>query len=197
MPVPSADTIRVCTQAPGASDTVLCKHEDGIHLALHYGAEDESEILTGKAPRSWRAREGVQSIEGRYGIVINRKVYESNMPGTGRWLGGTYPYSEENCHFVVAHEPYRAEDGYRIRSVRRLRLEERQCTLRDPNGYEIGKELHGWAMPRVIEVRSEGFSDYFVCVDHLARLRGGEPGRVKMETPFFNVDFSLATLGER
>ena len=73
-----------------------------------------------------------------------------------------------------------------------MRLEERQCTLRDPNGYEIGKELHGWAMPRVIEVRSEGFSDYFVCVDHLARLRGGEPGRVKMETPFFNVDFSGA-----
>jgi hypothetical protein len=172
--------------------TVLCKHEDGVNLALHYGTEDESEILTGKSPRSWRARDGIQSIEGRYGIVINRKVYRSDMPGTGRWIGGTYPHSEENCHFVVAHEPYKAEAGYKIQSVWRLRLEERQCTLWDPNGYEISKELHGWTTPRVIEVRSEGFTDYFVYVDHPAVLRGGEPGRVKMETPFFNIDFSGA-----
>jgi len=172
--------------------TVLCKHPDGVHLALHYGGWDECEILTGKAPVGWRARDGVQTISeaGRFSIVINRKSYMADTPGTGTWTGGTFPHSEDNCHYFVVHEPYLEANGPRIKGVRRLRLEERDCDLWDMQGNPLAKGKRRWSTPRVVEVTGEGFTDYFIYIDHFIALRGGEPGRVILETPAFRVEFS-------
>jgi len=170
--------------------SVLCKHPDGVHLALHYGGWDECEILTGKAPLSWRPRDGVQTIPGRYSVVINRKSYAANMPGTGVRKNALFIHSEDHCHYFVVHEPYLEADGPQIKGVRRLPLEDRDAQLWDPNGYPMAGGKLYWTTPRVVEVQGEDFTDYFVYIDHFIALRGGEPGRAILETPIFRVDFT-------
>jgi hypothetical protein len=94
--------------------TVRCKHPDGIHLALHYGGWSECEMMTAKAPLRWHAREGVDSIPGRFGVVINRKIVSPDISGTGTLDCSIFTHSEDHCHYFVVHEPYQEKDGTRM-----------------------------------------------------------------------------------
>ena len=98
------------------------------------------------------------------------------------------PNSEEHCHYVTVHEPFR--DRVRIASVRRLPLEDRHAEMLDPYGAPLDAAGSQGSTPRVVAVEADGFTDYFIYVDHYAALRGREPGHVTLETPVFRVGFS-------
>jgi len=164
--------------------TGYCEYpHDDVKLALHYGGWDDVEMLVGRAPMHWCPAFADTGYRGRYSIIVARKDYQK-LPGK-RYTGW---HNEGQCHYFVVHEPFRGES--KIKAVRRLPLEERKAQLWDPFGYRFPEGKLYWTTPRVVEIRSEDFTDYFIYVDHFIALRAGEPGRAILETPAFRLEFS-------
>jgi len=169
----------------------IFENQDGANLALHFGGWDRGEALSGKAPICWAPyleeglRKNPERLRGRYNILIHRKRRQQE----GGKLDGLIPWhSEDHCHYLTVHEPFR--DRCRIDSVRRLPLAERKAQLWDPFGNPFPEAKLHWTTPRVMEINGDGFADYFIYIDHFITLRGGEPGRAILETPAFRVEFS-------
>jgi len=170
--------------------TALFHNPDGVNLAVHSTGWDTGELLTGRIPLCWapyleQMREEPEPLRGRYNILLHRK---SVFQGDEQHRWGLLPGNEDHCHYFVVHEPFR--DKPRVRSVRRVPLSERKATLWDPFGHPFSEDKLTWTTPRVMEVKTDEFTDYFVYVDHFTALRGGEPGRAVLETPAFRLEFS-------
>ncbi|NIA06434.1 MAG: hypothetical protein GWP14_02160 [Actinobacteria bacterium] len=167
------------------------ENPDGVNLALHFTGWDTGEVLVGKVPICWAPhleespRGDPESLRGRYTILIHRK---SRRQEGGKPNGLIPCHSEDQCHFFTVHEPFRDEP--RVRSVRRVPLAERKAKLWDPFGNPFPQGKLGWTTPRVMEIKADDFTDYFVYIDHFIARRGGEPGRAVLETPVFRIDFS-------
>ena len=175
--------------------TALLHNDDGVDLAIHSTGWDSGEILTGTVPICWApylegdARREPEPLRGRYTILLHRKhASQDSDDFTGALPMSIAPNSEEHCHYVTVHEPFR--DRVRIASVRRLPLEERHAEMLDPYGAPLDAAGSQGSTPRVVAVEAAGFTDYFIYVDHYAALRGREPGHVTLETPVFRVGFS-------
>jgi len=175
--------------------TARFDEDDGCNLALHMGDWTGGEVLTGRVPICWapfmQERRG-EELFGRYNILIWRKDL-TPAKGSGELDGGLFggmfsQHSEQNVHFGVVHEPFRGEP--KIKSIRRLTLEERQARLWDPFGYPLAEGKRDWTTPRVYEIQAKDYTDYFIYIDHFIALRGGEPGRAILETSTFRVEFS-------
>ena len=167
---------------------------DGANLAIHSGGWDRGELLAGKAPICWapyleEIREEPEPLRGRYNILIHRKHRSQDKPDySGAMPMALAPHSEDHCHFFTVHEPFR--DKPRIQSVRRLPLAERKAELWDPFGIHFPEAKLSYTTPRVMEINADGFTDYFIYIDHFIALRGGDPGRAILETRAFRIEFS-------
>ena len=78
------------------------------------------------------------------GYCLFRNVISPDISGTGTLDCSIFTHSEDHCHYFVVHEPYREQDGTKIRGVRRLPLDERMVEMWDSNGYPMAKGNHRW-----------------------------------------------------
>jgi len=167
--------------------------EDGVNLALHMGDCHGGEVLTGRAPICWApymVEQRQEELFGRYNILVWRKNFshDSSTFAGGKLNAIIFPHSEDHVHFGVVHEPFRGEP--KIKSLRRLPLEEREARMWDPFGYELARGKRHWTTPRVYEITAEDYTDYFIFINHFVALWAGEPGRSILSTPAFELEFS-------